>query len=213
MRWIDARRLRPMAAALAARRATRCRLRCGAGRRIGVAAYRWREIREPAGFGLEAIGEAARAIARFAALGDRTGVRQHSDPSGQMAGPATPMVARRRTPARPRSTRVWFAGPSGLLAVFSVAEAMRADAPATVDALRRDGLALALLSGDDAGRVRRLADRLSIDVAQGGATPADKLAFVESLQRRGHRVGMVGDGLNDAPVMALGFPRDREGAS
>jgi len=60
-----------------------------------------------------------------------------------------------------------------------------------------------LLSGDEAGRVHAMAERLSIERAQGAATPADKLAFVEALQRRGHRVGMVGDGLNDAPVIAV----------
>jgi Cu2+-exporting ATPase len=77
------------------------------------------------------------------------------------------------------------AGPSGLLAGFGVAESMRADAPATVDALRRDGLALALLSGDEVGRVHAMAERLAIDRAEGAATPADKLAFVEALQRVG----------------------------
>jgi Cu2+-exporting ATPase len=48
-----------------------------------------------------------------------------------------------------------------------------------------------------------MADRLAIDRVEGAATPADKLAFVEALQRVGRRVGMIGDGLNDAPVMAV----------
>jgi len=80
---------------------------------------------------------------------------------------------------------------------------LRAEAPATVDALRGEGLAIALLSGDEAGRVHAMAGRLGIGRAEGAATPADKLVFVEALQRAGHRVGMVGDGLNDAPVIAL----------
>jgi Cu2+-exporting ATPase len=205
---LDASRLQSMAAALAA--ASSHPLSVALAAQVGasgVAACRWHQIREHAGFGLEAIGEDG---ARYRLGSRRWAIEAEApastaDPSARTAGPATTADGSHDdgTSAQPSTeARVWFAGPDGLLAVFSVAEAMRADAPATVEALRRDGLALALLSGDDAGRVRRLADRLSIDVAQGGATPADKLAFVEALQRRGHRVGMVGDGLNDAPVMA-----------
>ncbi|MEO6745591.1 MAG: cation-translocating P-type ATPase [Caldimonas sp.] len=203
----DALRLQSMAAALAASSSHPLSVALAAQVGApGVAAYRWREIRELAGFGLEAIGEdgARHRLGSWRWATEAEVPASTADPSAPTAGPATADGSRDEgTGVQPSiEARVWFAGPGGLLAVFSVAEAMRADATATVDALRRDGLALALLSGDDAGRVRRLADRLSIDVAQGGATPADKLAFVEALQRRGHRVGMVGDGLNDAPVMA-----------
>ena len=204
---LGARHLQSMAAALAASSSHPLSVALAAhGAASGVATYRWREIREHAGFGLEAIGEdgvryrvGSRRWATEAEVPAST-----ADPSAPTAGPATADGSGDDgTSTQPSiEARVWFAGPDGLLAVFCVAESMRAEAPATVDALRRDGLALALLSGDDAGRVRRLADRLSIDVAHGGATPADKLAFVEALQRRGHSVGMVGDGLNDAPVMA-----------
>ena len=199
---LDASRLQSMAAALAA--ASSHPLSVALAAQVGasgVAECRWHQIREHAGFGLEAIGEDG---ARYR-LGSRRWAIEAEAPASTADQSATTADGSHDdgTSAQPATeARVWFAGPDGLLAVFSVAEAMRADAPATVEALRRDGLALALLSGDDAGRVRRLADRLSIDVAQGGATPADKLAFVEALQRRGHRVGMVGDGLNDAPVMA-----------
>jgi len=98
--------------------------------------------------------------------------------------------------------QVWLAGPDGMLASFSFEERLRADAAATVDALRRTGLAVTLLSGDAGARVRQVADRLGVECAQGDATPAAKLAAVAALQRGGHRVAMVGDGLNDAPVMA-----------
>ena len=98
--------------------------------------------------------------------------------------------------------RVWLAGPDGVLASFGFEEALRPEAVATVAALHGAGLSVTLLSGDAGARVRKVADRLGVDRAQGDATPADKLEAVASLQRAGHRVGMVGDGLNDAPVMA-----------
>ena len=97
---------------------------------------------------------------------------------------------------------VWFGNEQGALARFEFTEALRPDAAATVDALQRAGVAVALLSGDAPPRVAALAQRLQIADAQGGATPEAKLARIASAQRAGQRVGMVGDGLNDAPVIA-----------
>jgi Cu2+-exporting ATPase len=64
------------------------------------------------------------------------------------------------------------------------------------------GLTLRLLSGDAAARVKGVARRLGIADARGDATPAAKLAVIAEAQAAGRRIGMVGDGLNDAPVMA-----------
>ena len=99
-------------------------------------------------------------------------------------------------------SEVWFGSEHGPLARFEFIEALRADAAATVAALQRAGVAVALLSGDAPPRVAALAQRLHIADAQGGATPEAKLARIASAQRAGQRVAMVGDGLNDAPVIA-----------
>jgi len=88
------------------------------------------------------------------------------------------------------------------LASFELREAVRPGASATIDRLRGAGLHVQLLSGDDAGRVAHLARRLGIDRSFGNRTPTDKLAHVRGLQSTGHRVAMVGDGINDAPVLA-----------
>jgi Cu2+-exporting ATPase len=61
---------------------------------------------------------------------------------------------------------------------------------------------LHLVSGDDPALVEALARRLGIESFTGGATPQDKFAFAERLQREGRVVAMIGDGLNDAPVLA-----------
>ncbi|MBS0436775.1 MAG: cadmium-translocating P-type ATPase [Proteobacteria bacterium] len=94
-------------------------------------------------------------------------------------------------------------GPVGdAQAAFVLREQLRDDALATIAALRDEGIQLALLSGDAPARAAALAQRLGITEVRGGATPADKLAAVAAWQAQGRRVAMVGDGLNDAPVLA-----------
>jgi Cu2+-exporting ATPase len=99
-------------------------------------------------------------------------------------------------------SEVWLAGPAGLLARFEMRDALRPDAVATVDALRRQGLRLHLLSGDHPSAVEAVANELRIDAWHAHASPTSKLEQVRALQRDGCRVLMVGDGINDAPVLA-----------
>ncbi|MBK6866467.1 MAG: cadmium-translocating P-type ATPase [Burkholderiales bacterium] len=90
----------------------------------------------------------------------------------------------------------------GWLASFEFREELRPDAQATVDALHAQGLRVRLLSGDQPQAAERVGQRLGIDEARGGCTPADKLAALRQAQAAGARVAMVGDGLNDGPVLA-----------
>ncbi|MBI3431515.1 MAG: heavy metal translocating P-type ATPase [Hydrogenophilales bacterium] len=89
-----------------------------------------------------------------------------------------------------------------LIAWFALADTPRADAPAALVALQKQGLRLHLLSGDAEAAVRRTAQELGIADWHAGALPEDKLAYVKSLQQQGRIVAMVGDGINDAPVLA-----------
>lgn len=101
-----------------------------------------------------------------------------------------------------RRATVWF-GPQGRpLVCFAFDEALRPDAVATVQQLRARGLQVLLLSGDHPSRAEAMARRLGADGAIGGATPERKLAELAAAQAQGLRVAMVGDGINDAPVLA-----------
>jgi P-type Cu2+ transporter len=90
----------------------------------------------------------------------------------------------------------------GWIALFTVAEEVRPHARRMVAALRAGGRTVRLLSGDRAERVRHLAQEIGVPDARGDAKPQDKLDYVRALQRDGAIVAMVGDGVNDAPVLS-----------
>jgi Cu2+-exporting ATPase len=86
--------------------------------------------------------------------------------------------------------------------VFAVRQGLRPDAKAMISALQKRNLRLEILSGDREPAVRAAALALGISEWRAGVTPADKIARIEDLKRAGHKVLMVGDGLNDAPSLA-----------
>ena len=88
------------------------------------------------------------------------------------------------------------------VACFEFDEVLRPDAISGVAGLARAGLSLHLFSGDQTASVEAMARRLGITDARARCTPQDKLAGVEALQGEGRVVAMVGDGINDAPVLA-----------
>ncbi len=97
---------------------------------------------------------------------------------------------------------VAMADAQGALALFAFGEMLRPDAAALVEAARAAGAEVVLLSGDRAGSVERVARTLGIERAYAQQTPASKRELVAQLQGTGRRVAMLGDGFNDAPVLA-----------
>ncbi len=98
--------------------------------------------------------------------------------------------------------RAYLSDEQGWLATFEMEEQLREDAITAVSALRQQGIRTLLLSGDREGAARLVAGELGIDEVIAGATPEHKLAEVVRLQQNGRTLAMVGDGLNDGPVLA-----------
>ncbi len=92
---------------------------------------------------------------------------------------------------------------AGALATFSFTETVRPGASQALAALQARGMQLYLCSGDQEDRVAHVAREVGISQFQAACTPEKKLAFLQELQQQGHRVVMVGDGMNDSPSLAL----------
>ncbi len=97
---------------------------------------------------------------------------------------------------------LWFGAAGQACLRLDFDETLRADAAPALADLRRLGIEMRLLSGDHGARVHRLAAQLGLASAQAAATPSDKLAALRAAQAEGRVVAMLGDGINDAPVLA-----------
>jgi Cu2+-exporting ATPase len=97
---------------------------------------------------------------------------------------------------------VWMADGAGWAARFELRDALRPDAVDTAERLRRAGLDLHILSGDGRDAVTAVAARLRIPQFRARQTPAMKLDALQALRAAGKHTLMVGDGVNDAPVLA-----------
>ena len=97
---------------------------------------------------------------------------------------------------------IWLGDEQGWVARFHLRDALRDDAKQTLEDLRARGVATTILSGDSEAAVADVAERLGIDEWYARQTPEMKLSRLERIRRSGGRVLMVGDGVNDAPVLA-----------
>jgi Cu2+-exporting ATPase len=100
------------------------------------------------------------------------------------------------------ATVVALGDAAGWIALFRLADAPRSGAGEAIAALRADGLVVSMLSGDAPATVARVAAELGVSEAVGAMTPEGKHAAIKAMQERGDIVAMVGDGVNDAPVLA-----------
>lgn len=97
---------------------------------------------------------------------------------------------------------IFLASENQWLARFELDDQARDDAATTVGQLQALGIESELLSGDRSAQVQAVGERLGLSRVTGGATPEAKLEHLQTLEQQGHRIAMVGDGLNDLPVMA-----------
>jgi Cu2+-exporting ATPase len=108
------------------------------------------------------------------------------------------------TPSMPNEAGQWLllADTQGPLAWFVLDDRLRDDAPALLAACKARGWRTLLLSGDSSPMVASVAAELGIDEARGGLRPDDKLQVLQQLHKEGRKVLMLGDGVNDVPVLA-----------
>jgi Cd2+/Zn2+-exporting ATPase len=105
-------------------------------------------------------------------------------------------------------TAVMLIDDKGVLALFAVADEIRDGSRDAIAALRKLDVRTVMLSGDNERAVAAIARDVGIDEAHGNQLPEDKLSAIAALASNGARVGMVGDGINDAPALAradIGF--------
>ena len=87
------------------------------------------------------------------------------------------------------------------MGLIAIADAVRPTSIDAVKALRARGIEVVMLTGDNKGTAERIAKGLGIDVVLSDVLPGDKAKKVKELQAQGKKVGMVGDGVNDAPAL------------
>ena len=97
---------------------------------------------------------------------------------------------------------------TGVLALFAVADTIKASSQQAVAELKALGIVPVMLTGDNIATAKTIAAHAGIDEAQGNLLPEDKLAAIKGLQRLHGATAMIGDGINDAPALAqadIGF--------
>ena len=100
------------------------------------------------------------------------------------------------------TTHVFLGVDGHAIAWFDLEDELRPDAKQTLNALRQLGLKTSLVSGDNKAAVESVAEALDIRDTHYECTPGNKLTIIEAAQQAGERVVMIGDGINDAPVLA-----------
>jgi Cu+-exporting ATPase len=104
---------------------------------------------------------------------------------------------------RDGATAIFVAIDGKLAGIIAIADPLRPTTPAALEALRRAGLRIVMLTGDNRTTAEAVARRLGITEVEAEVLPEHKAAVVERLRREGRVVAMAGDGVNDAPALAL----------
>ena len=140
-------------------------------------------------------------VPRHVAVGNRAFMKEYGlAVSDDIAGKLAVLAEAGQTPLLLALGRGEEARLAGILAL---ADAIRPESPSVVARLQQMGVRVVMLTGDNERTARALAAKVGVDEVAAGLLPAEKADYVRRLQEQGHVVGMVGDGINDAPALAL----------
>lgn len=137
--------------------------------------------------------------ARWGGIDVYVGSRRWMEDNGISAAPWEAAAAALETEG---NTVVYVAQGPTIMGVIAIADTLKPDAPAAVAALRRLGVEVVLLTGDNAVTARAVGSRVGISAVKASLLPEQKLAALRAYQNGGTIVAMVGDGVNDAPALA-----------
>lgn len=104
--------------------------------------------------------------------------------------------------AKKASSPLYVAVDGQLAGIIAVADPIKSDSAAAIKRLHQRGLRIIMLTGDVKDTAQAIARQVGVDEVHAEVLPADKARIVRQFMERGHRVGMVGDGINDAPALA-----------
>ena len=152
-------------------------------------------VAAPTGFeSLDGMGARAATAGGTVFLGNRLLM----DTQDLALGPLEPEAARLQGDGR---TVVHVSQAARVIGLIAIADALRPTSKAAVAKLRERGIEVVMLTGDNAATAKRIATDLGIDSVLADVLPAQKAEKVKALQATGKKVGMVGDGVNDAPAL------------
>ena len=120
----------------------------------------------------------------------------------ELGVPTDPLNAQAESLRADGATVVFVALDGALAGLIAVADPIKPTTPAALEALRAQGVAIVMLTGDSRTTAFAIAKKLGIDTVEAQVLPERKGAVVEELRRAGHVVAMAGDGVNDAPALA-----------
>jgi Cu+-exporting ATPase len=101
----------------------------------------------------------------------------------------------------PQATRVFLSNETHLLATFFIEDPIKKDMKSAISNFKKQGMKIILLTGDNQASAEYVAQQIGVDDFHGELMPEDKLNWIKQLQAKGEIVGMVGDGINDAPAL------------
>lgn len=102
------------------------------------------------------------------------------------------------------ATPIMLADQKNILAYLGISDTLKAESAQVIQALHKLGLKVAMLTGDHSLTAEHIAKQVGIDRVFAEVLPGDKASKIKALQSEGHKVAMVGDGVNDAPALATG---------